>query len=77
MKLPVTVNYDAVAADFQEMQEMTLDDYASYIAQELFFVDHHDGLRAALGQYPIATSSEQVDELIRYLKGVSARMRGA
>ncbi|USS54161.1 hypothetical protein [Pseudomonas kermanshahensis] len=77
MKLPVTVDYDAVAADIPTMQEMPIDGYASYIANDLFFVDHHGVLRAALGEYPIATSAEQLDELIRYLNGVSTRMRGA
>lgn len=76
MKLQVTVDYDANAADIPTMREMPIDGYASYIAHDLFFVDHHDILRAVLGEYPIATSPEQVDELIRYLKKVSAKMRG-
>lgn len=77
MKIQVTVDYDANAADIPTMREMPVDGYATYIANDLFFVDHHDVLRAVLGEYPIATSAEQVEELIRYLKGVSTRMRGA
>lgn len=77
MKLQVTIDYDANAADIPTMQEMPIDGYASYVEHDLFFVDHHGALRAVLGEYPIATSAEQVEELIRYLRKVSAKMRGA
>ncbi|MDH4581388.1 hypothetical protein E8F20_05795 [Pseudomonas sp. BN415] len=77
MELKVKIDSDAVAADIPTMREMPLEGYANYIDGELFFVDHHDVLRAALGEYPIATSSTQVEELIRYLTKVAVRMRAS
>lgn len=76
MKVNVTVDFDDNAVDIPTMREMSAQDYAAYIHNGLFFVDHHEILRAVLGEYPIATTPEQIEHLISYLKGVSARMRG-
>lgn len=77
MKLDVTIEYGANAIDIPTMRDLTDAEYASYIDGDLFFVDHHDVLRAVLGEYPIATTSAQVEHLITYLQGVAQRMRNA
>lgn len=77
MKLEVTIEYGANAIDIPTMRGISNAEYASYIDGDLFYVDHHDILRAVLGDYPVATSSDQVEYLITYLKGVAQRMRDA
>ncbi|SDT01892.1 hypothetical protein SAMN05216598_3641 [Pseudomonas asplenii] len=77
MKLDVTIEYGANAIDIPTMRDITTTEYASYIDGDLFFVDHHDVLRAVLGDYPIATTATQVEHLITYLQGVAQRMRSA
>ncbi|MNH88011.1 hypothetical protein D3C81_727770 [compost metagenome] len=76
MKLNVTIDTDANAVDIPSMHKMPLDEYASYVDGGLFFVDHHEVLRAVLGEYPIATTSKQVEHLISYLQVVAEKMRG-
>lgn len=68
----IEIGEDAVCID--EMRAMSIPDYRDYIEDKLLFVDHHDVLRATLGEYPIATSREQVDALIDHLQSVKARM---
>ncbi|WP_210669071.1 hypothetical protein [Pseudomonas protegens] len=75
MKLDVTIEYGANAIDIPTMRGISNTEYASYIDGDLFWVDHHDILRAVLGEYPIATTSAQVEQLISYLQGVAQRMR--
>lgn len=77
MKLDVTIEYGANAIDIPTMRGISETEYASYIDGDLFFVDHHDILRAVLGEYPIATTSAQVEHLITYLQGVAQQMRDA
>jgi len=77
MKLDVTIEYGANAIDIPTMRGITNTEYASYIDGDLFWVDHHDILRAVLGEYPIATTSAQVEQLIAYLQAVAQRMRAA
>lgn len=76
MKINVTIDTDANAVDIPSMHKMPINEYASYVDGGLFFVDHHGVLRAVLGEYPIATTSKQVEHLISYLKGVAEKMRG-
>lgn len=76
MKLNVTIDTDANAVDIPSMHKMPLDEYASYVDGGLFIVDHHEVLRAVLGEYPIATTSKQVEHLISYLQVVAEKMRG-
>jgi len=76
MKLNVTIDTDANAVDIPSMHKMPLEEYASYVDGGLFFVDHHEVLRAVLGEYPIATTSKQVEHLISYLHVVAEKMRG-
>jgi hypothetical protein len=73
----ITVKTDAEAIDIPEMTDTTLEAYDSYVRNNLFFVDHHDVLRSAIGEYPIATTKEQVRCLIEYLEEVAQRMAAA
>jgi len=75
--IKINLDANAEAEDIQGMQEMPADGYANWINGELFFVDHHDILRSAHGEYPIATTSAQVQMLIAYLRKVEARMKEA
>lgn len=77
MKFQFTVDYNDKVADIQTMREMPVDGYSNYIANDLLFLDHHGVLRSDIGQYPLATSPEQVEALVEYLKGIAAKMRGA
>ncbi|MEV1965810.1 hypothetical protein ACM7OS_22560 [Pseudomonas aeruginosa] len=63
--------------DIPTMHELPRKQYIDYIENNLFWVDHHDVLRATHGEYPIATSSQQIDDLVDYLKSVAQRMRSA
>jgi hypothetical protein len=73
--IKIAVNEEAL--DIQSMREMDAAFYAAYLEDTLFFVDHHDILRAQLGEYPIATSEKQIRALIQYLEGVARRMKEA
>ncbi|MCU1717328.1 hypothetical protein [Pseudomonas sp. 5P_3.1_Bac2] len=77
MRIQINVDSESCAADIPEMRAMPLDGYASYIANDLFFIDHHDILRAVIGEYPIATTADQTEQLICYLQGIALRMRAA
>lgn len=77
MKLDVTIEYGANAIDIPTMRGLSNTEYTSYIDGDVLYVDHHDILRAVLGDYPLATSSDQVEYLITYLQGVAQRMRDA
>lgn len=77
MKHTITIDIGVDVADIPTMQSMPNSEYFSYIDNSLFWVDHHDVLRATHGEYPIATSSEQVELLISHLKSVADRMRKA
>lgn len=77
MKHTITIDIGVDVADIPTMQSMQNSEYFSYIDNSLFWVDHHDVLRATHGEYPIATSSEQVELLISHLKSVADRMRKA
>lgn len=77
MKHTVTIDIGVDVADIPTMQSMPNSEYFSYIDNSLFWVDHHDVLRATHGEYPIATSSEQIEVLISHLKSVADRMRKA
>jgi len=63
--------------DIPTMRAMHADDYFEYVSSGLFFVDHHDILRDSVIEYPIATTSRQVELLIKYLEGVKRRMQEA
>lgn len=64
----MTVQVEGEYADIPHMQTMPVDGYVNYIRDALFWVDHHGVLRDVQSEYPIATSKEQLDALIRFLK---------
>ncbi len=64
------------AVDIPTMQEMSAKEYQAYIKKHgLFFVDHHDILRSSAAEYPLATSKEQLDILIKELQAVRERLQ--
>jgi hypothetical protein len=75
--MKVTVHKDAEALDIPSMRELDEASYRQYIDTELFFLDHHDVFRSAMGEYPIATTERQVRILIEHLETVAARMKEA
>lgn len=77
MKHTITIDIGVDVVDIPTMQSMSNSEYFGYIENSLFWVDHHDVLRATHGEYSIATSSEQVELLISHLKTVADAMRRA
>ena len=75
MKVNVTIDYDDNAIDLPSMRKMPIDQYSSYIDKGLFYLDHHDALRSVLAEYPVATTSEQIEHLISYLQDIAQQMR--
>jgi hypothetical protein len=75
MKIEVTIEPGVNAIDIPTMRELSIAEYVSYVENDLFRVDHHEVLRAGLGEYPIATTPAQVERLITYLQGVAQQMR--
>jgi len=67
-----TIEIDAV--DIPTMYKMSIDEYRQYIETELFFVDHHDVLRSAIAQYPLAVTHEQLRALITYLQSLDSKV---
>lgn len=76
-RMKITTLGNDEVEDIPGMRAMPDEGYANYIKQDLFFVDHHEILRSSVGEYPIATSSRQVDLLIEHLKVVRQRMKEA
>ena len=72
MKIKVEANGEAI--DIPSMREMSIEEYESYLKNDLLFVDHHDVLRSVIGEYPIAVTKEQMETLIVYLKNMKVRM---
>lgn len=64
----MSVTVEGEYADIPHMQTMSNEGYREYIRSNLFWVDHHGILRDVAAEYPIATSKEQMDALIRYLR---------
>ena len=77
MKMTVIIDTEDGVVDIPTMYRLPADEYAAYIHGGLFFVDHHDVLKAAHGEYPIATTPEQIKQLICYLQGVASQMQAA
>jgi len=73
-KMRVTTDEYDEAFTIPAMREMPDDGYANYIDGDLFWIDHHDILRATIGQYPIATTPRQVDILVEYLHRIRRQM---
>ena len=71
-----TVTVDENAVDIPTMRDMAIGDYEMYMQSEMLFVDHHDVLRSALGQYPLAVTAEQLESLISYLQSLRGQVGG-
>lgn len=75
----ITVNFrmGEDLMDIPTMHKSNTEEYKNHLEPCLFFVDHHDILRATQGEYPIATTPEQIDMLIDYLQQVKSQMLAA
>ncbi len=67
-----TVEIEAV--DIQTMYKMDIEEYKQYIETEMLWVDHHDVLRSAIAQYPMAVTREQLHALIAYLQSLDSQV---
>lgn len=74
MDITVKFRLNEDIIDIPSMQSLNASQYRSYIEQSLFWMDHHDVLRAVIGDYAIATNHEQIDQLISYLNTIKADM---
>lgn len=74
MKVNVEIEMGVDAITIPEMQGLVGSQYAAYLENSLFFMDHHGALRATLGEYPIATTKEQLDILVGYLNSIRSGM---
>ena len=61
-------------ADIPSMHGMSSVEYREYLENELLFVDHHDVLRSAVAQYPLAVTNEQIKILITYLQSIESKV---
>ena len=71
--IPLSIPEGMEAADIHTIRNMEIGDYTQYL-KSLFFFDHHENLRSSFGDYPVATTPEQVDALIQYLEHIKTRM---
>jgi hypothetical protein len=67
----ITTTTEVHAVDIPTMREMAIEDYDDYLRGGLLQVDHHEVLRSEPAGYPIATTREQVEALIAYLKEIA------
>lgn len=73
----IKVEVDGSAVDIPTMRDMSVSEYRAYIEDELFFVDHHDVLRSAMGEYPLAVTCEQLQALVAYLQNLEPKVGAA
>lgn len=72
--MKVEVPRDSEALDVYTMRQMSEESYETYVSAELLLIDHRTVLRAVHGDYPIATTPQQISLLISYLQKVQALM---
>ncbi|WP_436546319.1 hypothetical protein [Janthinobacterium sp. RB2R34] len=69
-----TIEIEAV--DIPTMARMSDDEYQKFLETDgLLRIDHHDILRSAVAEYPLATRRSQLDMLISALQQCRERMR--
>lgn len=69
-------NQDITAIDIITMEVLSKHDYEQYLNDEgLFYIDHHEVLRSRGAGFPIATSKEQIQVLIKHLEKQIPKMR--
>jgi hypothetical protein len=73
-KLKTTTEVEAV--DIPTMFEMSANEYREYLNGGLLFVDHHDVLRSAPAEYPLAVTRAQLQMLIQHLQSLEGRVGG-
>lgn len=65
----ITTTVTIESVDIPSMSTMSASEYREFLESDgLSFVDHHDVLRSKVAGYPLATTPEQVDDLIEHLK---------
>lgn len=62
------------AVDIPTMYKMSAAEYKEYLSSGLLFVDHHDVLRSAPAEYPLAVTREQLQMLIDHLRSLETRV---
>jgi hypothetical protein len=72
--IKVKKNVIVEAVDISSMAEMTEEEYEAYIRGHLLFVDHHDVLRSAPAEYPLAVTKRQFQSLLNYLKELEPKV---
>lgn len=60
--------------DIPTLLAMPASEYNEYAKGHLLYIDHHEVIRSTVGDYPLATSAAQVDELIKLLEEYKQRM---
>ncbi|MPS93160.1 hypothetical protein [Comamonas sp.] len=60
--------------DIPTLSAVPPSDFKDYAETHLLYIDHHDVIRATVGDYPFATSAAQADELIKLLEEFKRRM---
>lgn len=60
--------------DIPTLSAMPASDYGDYAKGHLLYIDHHEVIRSTVGDYPLATSAAQADELIKLLEEYKQRM---
>jgi|GEM_PF-2541568 len=75
MSSRVTFNVDVEAADIRTLSMMPIEEYRTYLREEVFYVDHHDVFRSFLAGYPIAANKDQLEALIEYLREIRPKVK--
>ena len=72
MKIPniITHSMNMQAADINSLRSMNAAEYNAYFKQFIFYKDHHDILRLAQSDAPIAVNRQQLKQLVEYLEDI-------
>ncbi len=62
------------AVDIPTMRDMSIDEYKEYVEFGIVFVDHHEILRSAPAEYPIACTKTQLSAFIDYLNSIKDKL---
>jgi hypothetical protein len=72
-KIPISGEFESV--DIPTMYEMSDQEYLEFIQNDgLMYVDHHEILRSSVAGYPLATTLEQIDILIKELQKTRSKL---
>lgn len=71
----IKLNMEIESVDIPTMNEMSDAEYRDLVSKHgLVTVDHHDVLRSAVADYPLATNLEQFDIFIEELQALREKM---